>query len=434
MASIERTAYPRIKNTISQKELKNNYTLLLHEISYATSFTRGKTSLLIYLTLLKCFQNLGYFPQLNKIPIMIFKYINEQLNIKQELNINKSKNTVYTYHKSIREYLNIKKFDDEGKQLIIEAVRKNSYVMDNPADLINCAIDILIKNNYELPAYYLLDKLVLEVRTRVHNSLFEKVFNNITNEQKNIFDTILEVNHENSSSSLQYLKEPTKKTSFKNMKELIEKLDTLKSMGDFKEILKEIPYSKLKHFSNEIFALDIGEIKDYSDSKKYTMIISFLHTLKAKFHDNLIDMFLKCVNKANNKGQEELKKVQEKLQPKTENIISAFTELLGNAAVIGSNEEFGKKIRSLIDEYGGQKSLYNDCISINSYKDNNYYIFLNKLFSKNRKNIFKLFNILEFGSTTEDNSLIDALNAINTLYNKRKKIQPQEFVNFNPLF
>ena len=37
MASIERTAYPLLKNNISQKELEKKYILLLHEINHAHS-------------------------------------------------------------------------------------------------------------------------------------------------------------------------------------------------------------------------------------------------------------------------------------------------------------------------------------------------------------------------------------------------------------
>jgi hypothetical protein len=39
--------------------------------------------------------------------------------------------------------------------------------MDNPADLINAAIDELIKQRYELPAFSTLDRLVGRVRTLV---------------------------------------------------------------------------------------------------------------------------------------------------------------------------------------------------------------------------------------------------------------------------
>lgn len=433
MASIERTAYPKLKNSISQKELQKKYTLSLDEISQAYSVVRGDNAVISYLTLLKCFQSIGYFPSINEIPEMIIRHIVQQLNIEyksQRLEY-KRKGTLYLHHKSIREYLNIKQYDLQAKNMVEETIQRNTYTMEDPADLINSAIDTLVKNNYELPAYSYLDRITMEIRTKVHNDICTNVLNRTTAEQKRILDTLLEVDTEKRFSDMQYLKETVKKPSFKNMKELILKLDWLKSLGDFKYLIEDIPYSKIKHFYNELAVSNVSQIKDYSDSKKYTMLICFLHVTKARFHDNLIDMFLKCVNGVNNKGQEELKKVHEMLRAKAENIVSAFTELLDNAIVIENNEEFGKKIRRLIDEYGGQETLYNDCVSINSYRNNNYYVFLNKLFSKQRSNIFKLFNMLEFGSTTEDKSLIDALKAINTLYTNRKKIKPQELINLD---
>jgi TnpA family transposase len=430
MASIERTAYPRLRSNISRKELNDKYTPLLHEKNQAYQAAKGDKFVVGYLVLLKCFQNIGYFLSLNEIPDIIIEHIKQHLNIKypfSEIEY-KSKTTLYLHHKSIRKYLNVKQYDDSARKIVIDVVSKNAYVMENPADLINSAIDVLIKNNYELPAFSYLDKITLEVRASIHSGIFESVFSRMTSEQKKVLDTLLEVKVENKISDLQYLKEPAKKTSFKNMKELITKLNWLDSLGSFEDVIKDIPYSKLKHFSSEIYALDISEIKNYSESKKYTMLISFLHTSGTTLRDSLINMFLKCVNAVTNKGQEELKKIHDMLRPKTENIVSAFTELLDNAAEIENNEEFGEKIRSLINEYGGQETLYNDCVSINSYKNNNYYVFLHKLFTKQRSNIFKLFNMLELGSTTEDQSLIVALNLIKTLYSHRKRVKQQELV------
>ncbi|KNY27629.1 hypothetical protein Bccel_2900 [Pseudobacteroides cellulosolvens ATCC 35603 = DSM 2933] len=47
MVSIERTAYARLKNNISQKELTEKYTLLLNEIRHAYSVVRGDASAII---------------------------------------------------------------------------------------------------------------------------------------------------------------------------------------------------------------------------------------------------------------------------------------------------------------------------------------------------------------------------------------------------
>lgn len=435
MASIERTAYPRLKNNISQKELKEKYTLLLNEINHAYSVVKGKTFVISYLVLLKCFQNIGYFPPIDEIPNIIIKYINQQIDIEHHSNAieYKSKTTLYSHHKSIRMYLNIKQYDSKAKDMIKEAIYKNTYIMKNPADLINSSIDILIKNNYELPAYAYLDKITLGIRTRIHNEIFESVLKSLTIEQKKILDLLLDTNIENNFSDLKYLKDPVKKPSFNNMKELITKLNWLESKGNFENIINDVPYSKLKHFYDEVTSLDASEIKKHSDPKRYTMLISFLHISKARLRDNLVDMFLKCINKINNKGKEELKIIRGKLQSKAENIVSAFAEVLNKANEVESDEDFGKNVRNLINNYGGHDTLYDDCASISSYNGNNHHVLLQKFFSKQRFNIFKLLEILDLNSTTEDQSLIDALKFITDHYKtkSKRKIKPMETIKVN---
>jgi hypothetical protein len=85
MASIERTAYTQLKINISQKELSKKYNLLLSEIENAYSSVKSEDFVVSYLTHLKCFQNLGYFPSEDEIPNIIVKHIANQLNVKKTI-------------------------------------------------------------------------------------------------------------------------------------------------------------------------------------------------------------------------------------------------------------------------------------------------------------------------------------------------------------
>jgi hypothetical protein len=201
MASIERTAYPKLKINISQKELNKNYNLLLPEIEHAYSSVKSEDFVISYLTHLKCFQNLGYFPSEDEIPNVIVKHITNQLNVKKTIdNIKyKRKGTLYKHHVLIRKYLKINKYDNNAEKLLIDTVKKNSYTMDNPADLINSAIDILVKNHYELPAYSHIDRLTLEIRAKVLNEIFESTLREISDGAKKSLDSILEVDRRTST-------------------------------------------------------------------------------------------------------------------------------------------------------------------------------------------------------------------------------------------
>ncbi|OYD09140.1 DUF4158 domain-containing protein [Paludifilum halophilum] len=62
MASIERTAYPRLKRLYTVKELERVYTPSREETRFVYEITRGPKPLLSIMILLKTSQILGYFP------------------------------------------------------------------------------------------------------------------------------------------------------------------------------------------------------------------------------------------------------------------------------------------------------------------------------------------------------------------------------------
>ena len=68
MASIERTAYPRFKATLSTQELQTLYAPTEEEREFVATHARTAIQQLTLLTLLKCQQSLGYLPAFETIP------------------------------------------------------------------------------------------------------------------------------------------------------------------------------------------------------------------------------------------------------------------------------------------------------------------------------------------------------------------------------
>jgi hypothetical protein len=66
MASIERTAYPRFKPSLTTNELHALYCPTDEERDFISTYARGNTQQLTLLTLLKCQQHLGYLPVLTE--------------------------------------------------------------------------------------------------------------------------------------------------------------------------------------------------------------------------------------------------------------------------------------------------------------------------------------------------------------------------------
>ncbi len=155
---------------------------------------------------------------------------------------------MYRHQKEIRQYLQVSTFGKDALHVATKAIYKASYVMDHPPDLINVAIEELIKGHYELPAFSTLDRLVRRVRTLVNNQLCHTVMNRLSNQEKHKLDELLRTSQETKHSSFNYFKELPKSPSISHMKELQNKLDFITSfMSNIEELLKEVPNSKVKN-------------------------------------------------------------------------------------------------------------------------------------------------------------------------------------------
>src|SRR5215470_2801864 len=149
MASIERTAYPRFTPTPSSKDLLLLYTPTEEERRFAQQATRFANHQLTCLVLLKTFQRLGYFPRLSDVPVMIVHYLRSVLRCGEDVAVGfPEPRTLYRHHRLIREYLGVTAYSAAACHLAARAVYDAAQTMDNPADLINVALETLIKERY----------------------------------------------------------------------------------------------------------------------------------------------------------------------------------------------------------------------------------------------------------------------------------------------
>lgn len=151
MASIERTAYPRFKRSPSAHDLNELHTPTKKEIAFARKFARSETHLLALVVLLKSFQRLGYFPKLEDVPPASVSHLRSYLHLKPEVGPGyEEARTLYRHHRAIRDFLSVKAYGKEARHLAILAVYMAAQTMDNPADLINVALETLVKERCEL--------------------------------------------------------------------------------------------------------------------------------------------------------------------------------------------------------------------------------------------------------------------------------------------
>jgi hypothetical protein len=68
--------------------------------------------------------------------------------------------TLYRHHQVVREYYQILPYSKDARRAAIRTILRAVRTMYNPADIMNAAIDELVKQRYEMPAFSTLDGCV----------------------------------------------------------------------------------------------------------------------------------------------------------------------------------------------------------------------------------------------------------------------------------
>jgi len=148
VTSIEHTAYPRLKRTLTPKELDQIYTPTPAELFLAHRTAKGPVATLGFLVHLKFFQRLGYAVAKNEIPASIVDHIAARATLllsPHDLVGYDDSGTRRRHLPLIREALEIPPCDPPAQKVFLRAMVEAARTKDNLADLINVALEELVR-------------------------------------------------------------------------------------------------------------------------------------------------------------------------------------------------------------------------------------------------------------------------------------------------
>ncbi|MCC2280856.1 DUF4158 domain-containing protein [Streptomyces sp. ET3-23] len=214
MASVERTAYPRFKRTITSRELHEAFTPGPSEVAWARSKARSPEHLLALVVLLKSFQKLGYFPGLDEVPELVVGHVRGLLGLDEDMRPRHDADRTLRHHRTIiRERLGVEYDKAKAREIASAAIYEAVQTKDNPADLINVALERL-----ELPGYTTLDAMASEIRSEVNTRFFEMIASRIDDVDTARVLELLRV-MPGSRSRFDELKRPAKAPSVSHLRE-----------------------------------------------------------------------------------------------------------------------------------------------------------------------------------------------------------------------
>lgn len=242
MASIERTAYPRFRRVVPLRELHEVYEPSLDEVDWARGLARPLEHLLTLVLLLKCFQRLGYFPKLDDVPEVIVAHVRGCLGLPDEVRAaHDSDRTLWRHREFVRPRLRVVYEPERARAIAAAAIRTEAAVKDNPADLINVALEELIRARCELPGYTTLDEMAARIRAEVNGAIFRGIGERMTCAERAGLEVLLEVDPRTRRSDVDRLKQPAKAATLTRFREHLAFVAWADSLGASERCWKACP-------------------------------------------------------------------------------------------------------------------------------------------------------------------------------------------------
>ncbi len=193
MPTCAETAYPRLKNQIREKELREIYTPTREELNLASQHTRKGSTQLGFLVLLKTFQRLGYFVSPSNVPSAIVKHITKCAALDCPASVLASYETSGTRWRHItliRKHLLINPYNAEARRIIVKSMANAARTKNDLADIINVAIEELVHHRYELPVFSTLVRAAKRVRPTVYRAFYRQVRQHLNQESCQNLDSL----------------------------------------------------------------------------------------------------------------------------------------------------------------------------------------------------------------------------------------------------
>jgi hypothetical protein len=462
MTSIERTAYPRFKRLITARELHVFFTPGEEERAWAEEVTDSDEHQLALLVALKSHQRMGCFPKAHDVPDQVVEFVRRAVELPEgTVPVCGSERTAKSHWSMVRERCGVRYDGLAARRLAEETMRVEAASKNNPADLINIALEKLVEANLEIPRFSTLDAMASTVRGRVNEEILAGIRGRMTEEERRRLLRLPDVIGLDGKTLFNALKQNPGRATWSNFKRLKGHLEWVDGLGDAGKWLEGVASAKVADFAGEAEAQDAATLKDYAEDKRVALIACLAAKARMRARDDLATMFCKRMAAKVKKAREELAEIHRQQQEIVEALIGNYRTLLqqvdkegpaqtarARAAALAKEaldalegleeeaspaevaERLGGKVLpaflllaeglmvqsdglgsllSAVEGLGGFEAQYAQIEKVSAHHGDNWEVLVHGHLKADRPVMFDLTDVIELKATSEDASVLAAL-------------------------
>jgi hypothetical protein len=412
MASIERAAYPRFRRLITARELAL-LSPTADEVAWARGRARCGEHLFALVLALRCFQRLGYFPRPADVPATVVAHIRRGLELPEGTPAFCGAETGKWQRRLVRERLGVVHDPERARAVAAEAIRWAAEAKNNPPDLINVALEMLVKESLELPAFSTLDEIASRIRREVNTAMFGRIAGRIGLPDRVGLEASLEVVGSSAKTPYNRLKQAAGKASWSGFRDQVEHLRWVDSLGDSGVWLEGIAESKIADFAGEAMAANAAVMRNVAPLKRLALLACMVHVARTRARDDLAEMFCKRMAQVTKLAKAELAEIREREAEMSERLITNYRSVLGCLDPRNTDSPDAaaalRLARRMVADAGGFDAELANIEAVAAHHANNYMPLVAKHRRRDRATTFAFARVVELEATSADRSVLDVV-------------------------
>ena len=410
MISPTDTAYPVLTASPSAGELTDAFTPDVFELKFVEERTREPAPRVGLLTLLKTFQRLGYFVKLADIPRSVIRKIAQAAGydgIPEALD-RYDETTVRVRHMAlVRAWIGVSAFDRAAFKIVVKSCVEASRVREDLADIINVAIEELLRKRYELPGFTTLFRAARSARATVNWSYYNRISQALDSATKARIDALFDKAEETRQSPWETVKNEPGQPTVKRVKRFLKSARWLKEQAADPSALAGIPIVKLQRFAIEARGLNAARMKESQPDKRYAFAVSLIHRQRARALDDAADMLIRLVQRMQNTAKEKLLLLQAAHLKDSGDLAATLRDV--TLAYLGEGSE-AQRLQTIGLLLGPDvQQLVQRCEEHVGLAAGNHFRLLPQCFGHPRQALLMLLENLPLCTTSQDRSVVDAV-------------------------
>ena len=393
--------YPELPDPLTPGDLQHLFSPSFDERQWAPTVVQAAASQVALLVQLKIFQSIGRFRLAAEVPRIAIEHIARRMGVELESDQIPPERTRYRHRQAIFKRLGVVSWGPEALALTKATMQKTAKARTDPADIINSAIDALIRHGFELPALGTLRRLAGTAHSNTNSAQWTAVCGLLSSAQQAVLETLLIVDPKTQKSPFLRLCANPGRPTRKNLTALIERYHWIQTLPNPTRALQSVAGSKVSQWANEARRLNALELREYITPRRQTLLMAVIHDARGQVLDDLTQMLLRMSRKIEWKSEQRLTEWYQKRHNKTDALIRAFRDSL---KVLGSEADpvqILSSVETLFTAHGGREALVHSCEEHLRHERQNWRPFARAVFVPLRSVLLRLVEILPLqGDTT----------------------------------